>query len=545
MNAKPPPAFPVPSLMGRAVRDAYRKGQEDEALEPIVLADAEGNPLGRPEEGDAIVFYDIRGEREVELTRSLTDENFPHFPVKKGLSLHFVTMIEYSPQLRVKVAFPPNERLSGTLTEVLTRAGCKVVKISESEKAVHVGFFFNGRREEPFPGEHRIVVPSPPGDVSYARRPEMSAQDVCREILSALDDETADVIVANLANVDVVGHLESREAVLTAVETVDFVLGRIAEAAERKRAALVVTADHGTVEDWLYDDGSINTGHTRNRVPFLVADFRFPRPESVRLAPEGELADAAPTALTMLGIRRPAEMNGRSLVDTVSNDGTPRRSRLLFLVLDGWGMREEIRGNMIAQARTPNFDRLWSRYPRALLQAAGEAVGMPAGTVGNSEAGHLHLGAGRRVPLDRVRIDRSIEDGSFASNAAFREATDAARRRGRALHLMGIVSHYSSHGTLEHLFALLRLARDSGLERVFIHGFIGRRGEIPESGAVYVDKVEEECLRLGCGRVVTVMGRFWPLDREENWDRVRKAYEAIVFGRGTLVRSSKEDGGSG
>jgi len=543
-NGKPRPQD-SPASMAQAVRDAYRRGEEDEALTPIVLADESGRPLGRPAAGDAVIFYDIRGEREVELTRSLTEEDFQHFPVKKGLNLHFVTMIEYSSQLRVRVAFPPQARLARTLTEVLTRAGRRVVKISESEKAVHVGYFFNGRREEPFDGEKRIVVPSPPGDISYAQVPEMSAREVCRKVVAALDDETADVVVANLANVDVVGHLESREAVLAAVETVDAALGRIAEAAARKKAALIVTADHGTVEDWLYADGSVNTGHTRSRVPFLVADFRSSRPQAVRLAPEGELSDAAPTVLSLLGIPAPGEMTGRSLVEPADGGDISPRSRLLLLILDGWGMRDEVRGNMIAQARTPNFDRLWSRYPRALVEASGEAVGMPAGTVGNSEAGHLHLGAGRRVPLDRVRIDRALEDGSFASNAVFKEAMDTVRRRRGALHLMGIVSHYSSHGTLRHLFAFLRLARAREVERVFIHGFIGRRGEIPESGAVYVDKVEEECRHQKCGRLVTVMGRFWPLDREENWDRVRKAYEAVVFGRGVIVRSPNAPRDSG
>jgi 2,3-bisphosphoglycerate-independent phosphoglycerate mutase len=190
---------------------------------------------------------------------------------------------------------------------------------------------------------------------------------------------------------------------------------------------------------------------------------------------------------------------------------------------------------MIAQARTPYFDGLWSGFPRAVLSASGEAVGLPAGTVGNSEAGHLHLGAGRRVLLDRVLIDRAVESGDFASNPAFLWAMEQARQPGKALHLMGIVSQYSSHGTLRHLFALLRLARDKEIPRVFIHAFIGRRGERPESGAIYVEKVEEECRRLGCGRVATVMGRFWPLDREQNWERVRKAYEAIVFGQGRKI----------
>jgi 2,3-bisphosphoglycerate-independent phosphoglycerate mutase len=525
--------------MGRAVRRAYGQGQEDESLEPIVLADGAGRPMGRLDSGDAVIFYDIRGEREIELTRSLTEENFTHFSVKRHLNLDFVTMVEYSTRLKAKVAFPPLERLRGTLTEALTEAGLRVVKISESEKAAHVGYFFNGKREQPFPEERRVIVPSPSGGVSHADRPEMSAREVGREILAAVEDVAADVIVANLANVDVVGHTENGAAVLAAVETVDAVLGGAAEAAARNKTTLIVTADHGTVEDWLYPDGAVNTGHTRSRVPFVLAVAPDGGERPV-LASGGELTDVAPTVLSLLGVPAPPEMTGKPLVDPASLRCASGRRRVLLLILDGWGMREERRGNMIAQARTPNFDGLWAGHPHALLEAAGEAVGMPSGTVGNSEAGHLHLGAGRRVPLDRVRIDRAIEEGGFDANPVFAEVLDRARLGGKALHLMGIVSHYSSHGMLSHLFALLEVARRRGPERVFVHGFIGRRGETPESGAVYAEKVEEECRRQECGRLVTIMGRFWPLDREENWDRVRKAYDALVHGKGTIVRPPEE-----
>ncbi len=518
----------------QAIRSAYALGQEDESLEPIVLGDGAGEPVGRPQPGDSLIFYDIRGEREVELSRSLTEDDFPHFPVRRGLGLKLVTMIEYAPGLRVRVAFEPEAQLKDTLTEVLTRSGRRVAKIAESEKAVHVSYFLNGKRDDVFPNEERLIVPSLPGEVNIADRPEMKAGEIGEAVCAALADESKDILIANLANVDVVGHLENKKSVLAAVETVDAVLGRIEAAARANKVTLIVTADHGTVEDWLYPDGTINTGHTRSRVPFLVADFASSDPARISLAGEGELADVAPTLLSLLGLPQPGAMTGRSLI-LGRPPAASRRLRLLLLILDGWGIREEAYGNLIAEARTPHFDSLWSSYPRATLRASGEAVGMPANTVGNSEAGHLHLGAGRRVLLDRVRIDRAVEKGNFASNPAFLWAMEEAKLPGRALHFMGIVSHYSSHGTLRHLFALLRLAKDRGVSRVFIHAFIGRRGEKPESGAIYLEKVEEECRRLDCGRVVTVMGRFWPLDREENWGRVRKAYEAIVFGQGRRI----------
>jgi 2,3-bisphosphoglycerate-independent phosphoglycerate mutase len=227
-------------------------------------------------------------------------------------------------------------------------------------------------------------------------------------------------------------------------------------------------------------------------------------------------------------------MTGESLFAS-RGDIVPPRRKIILMILDGWGLGPDGEGNLIAAASTPHFDELWEACPQAELQASGEAVGMPPGTVGNSEAGHLHLGAGRRVFLDRVRIDRAIADGSFSRNAAFIEAMDRAEAPGRALHLMGIISHYSSHGTIRHLFALLETARRRGLQNVFVHGFLGRRGERPESGALYVEKVEAKCREIGCGRLVTVLGRYWSLDREGNWDRVEKAYRALVFGDGGKV----------
>jgi 2,3-bisphosphoglycerate-independent phosphoglycerate mutase len=527
--------------LAEAIRAAYRSGQEDEALEPIVKVDADGRPVGKILEGDSLIFYDIRGEREIELTESLTDPRFSHFPVKK-LDLNYVTLIEYSKALNVMVAFPPEDHLKNTLTEVLGAAGFRVVKISESEKAIHVGYFFNGKSEDVFPCEERVVVPSPQV-VDYAAVPDMNAAGVATAVEHALTREGKIFILANLANVDVVGHIEDKGAVLAAVESVDQTLGRIIDAARREKAALIVTADHGTVEEWLYPDGTVNTGHTKNPVPFILADFSGIDQSPVSLTPAGELADVAPTLLGLAGIAVPSEMTGRNLVEAAENPGRPR-TKVLLLILDGWGRREDAFGNMIVEALTPCFDGLWATCPHSTLDSFGEAVGMPQGTVGNSEAGHLHLGAGRRVLLDRVKIDKAIADGSFFRNEAFLQAADEARKKDKALHLMGIVSHYSSHGTIKHLFALLRLAREAGVKKVFVHSFIGRRGERPESGVLYVEKVEETCRELGVGEVVTVMGRFWSLDREENWDRIEKAYRALVDGAGTKVRRSNHLGRS-
>ncbi|MGZ3579329.1 MAG: phosphoglycerate mutase (2,3-diphosphoglycerate-independent), partial [Syntrophales bacterium] len=155
--------------------------------------------------------------------------------------------------------------------------------------------------------------------------------------------------------------------------------------------------------------------------------------------------------------------------------------------------------------------------------------------VGNSEAGHLHIGCGRRILSDKVRIDQSIADGSFFHNEAFLHVIRNAKDSGKALHLMGIVSFFSSHGSINHLLALMDIAKQEGIRDVFIHAMLGRRGEMQESGAKYIEMVEEKCKDLNLGKVVSVIGRYWSMDREENWSRIERAYRMLVYGEGTPV----------
>jgi len=518
---------PVPSTpIAQAVLHAYNQGKQDELLEPHLLVDASGQPVGRIGRGDSVIFYNIRGEREIELTQALTEKNFPHFKTA-NLDLAFTTMIRYRKNLDVQVAFPPEEGLANTLVEVLSKQGKRVVKITEAEKAIHLAFFLNGKREESFPGEERIVVPTRKDVTTFDEAPQMSASCVRNETCKALADESADVIIVNLCNVDVVGHYENEGAVLEAVETVDRCLGEIVACARENGVTTLVTADHGTVEHWLYPEGTKDTGHTSSPVPCIVDSAS----SGFSLREEGSLSDVAPTILQVMGLEKPREMTGKSLIE----GEPPSSKRFLFLILDGWGHSDSDYGNMIRKASSPHFDRLWSENPHSLLAASGEAVGMPSGSVGNSEVGHLHLGAGRTVLSDRVRIDRAIADGSVMNNEAFLWAMNQAKERGTALHLLGIVSFYSSHGSVEHLRALMRLCKREKISPVYLHGMLGRRGERPEAGAHYMGMLEQQCVVLGVGRVAGVIGRYWSLDREENWDRIERTYRWLVEGEGIKV----------
>jgi 2,3-bisphosphoglycerate-independent phosphoglycerate mutase len=518
--------------MSEAVRSAYKDDQEDETLLPLILVDGQGRPQGRIHRGDSVIFYNIRGEREIELTRSLTESNFNEFPARHDLELNFATMIKYTEGLNVLVAFPPQEILQDTLSDILSCNNLRQAKITEAEKAVHVGFFFNGKKQELLPGEERIVIPTRKDIALFDEAPEMSIEKISAAAIDKISDRRCNFIAVNFPNVDVVGHIENEKAVMQAVKAVDKHAGIVIEEARREGIPVIVTADHGTVEKWFYPDGTVDTGHTDSLVPFILI-----HPDrTLLLRKDGALTDVAPTVLNILGLPPSTSMTGSSLIEQKSF--APAK-RLLLLILDGWGLNDNLAANLIARAGTPVVDGLMKQYPMARLAAAGVAVGLPEGTVGNSEAGHLHIGAGRIIYSDRLKIDRAIADNSFHTNDAFLRVMRQATEADRALHLIGIVSFFSSHGSLHHLFALMDMAKKEGISRLYIHAMLGRRGEMPESGARYIKKIEEKALSLKLGQVVSVIGRYWSMDREENWDRIEKTYRMLVDGAGVKIPGAK------
>jgi 2,3-bisphosphoglycerate-independent phosphoglycerate mutase len=209
-----------------------------------------------------------------------------------------------------------------------------------------------------------------------------------------------------------------------------------------------------------------------------------------------------------------------------------QRRFVALVVLDGWGYREKAADNAISLASTPFFDRLWRDFPRTLLEASGERVGLPHGQMGNSEVGHLNLGAGRVVFQDLERISRAVRTGEFAANPVLVEAIDRAVAGGKALHLAGLVSDGGVHSLHTHLYALLRLAKARGLSRVHVHALLDGRDTPPSSGKGHVEALVREMAAAGVGDVATVMGRYWAMDRDNRWDRVEKAYAAMVRGEG-------------
>ena len=290
-----------------AVEEAYARGETDEFVQPRSVS-ASGRPVVVAP-GDAVIFFNFRADRAREITRAFTDPDFSDFPRRHVPLSAFVCMTEYDETFGLPVAFPP-VALANIFPEVISRAGLPQLRIAETEKYAHVTFFFNGGDETTFPGEERILIPSPRDVATYDQKPEMSAYQVTDEVLRRIASGRYRVIVLNFANGDMVGHTGVFEAAVRAVEAVDECIGRIHRAVAERGGVLLITSDHGNCE-MMRDPvtGEPFTAHTANPVPLLLTVH------GARLRSGGILADVAPTLLQILGLPRPPEMTGRSLLE--------------------------------------------------------------------------------------------------------------------------------------------------------------------------------------------------------------------------------------
>jgi len=291
-----------------AVARSYERHETDEFVRPTVIVDKNGAPVGRVKENDAIIFYNFRPDRARQLTRAFVDEEFTGFarPVNRP-RVHFTCMTLYDKTIQAPVAFAPHD-LKNTLGEVLSAHGIRQLRLAETEKYAHVTFFFNGGMETPFPGEDRLLIPSPKV-ATYDQKPEMSAPEVTEAFLDRLASGKYQVIIMNYANADMVGHTGDLAAATKAIETVDQCLGKLVKAVLAKKGVVLITADHGNADEMLDEHSGSHTAHTNNPAPFILINQDL---NSVRLRP-GRLEDIAPTILSILDLPQPPEMTGRPL----------------------------------------------------------------------------------------------------------------------------------------------------------------------------------------------------------------------------------------
>ncbi|HQZ43098.1 MAG TPA: 2,3-bisphosphoglycerate-independent phosphoglycerate mutase, partial [Flavobacteriales bacterium] len=289
-----------------AFSDSYADGKTDEFILPHVIVSDDGEPLATIRPNDVVICFNFRTDRCREITQALTQQAYPEYGMTP-LSLHFVTMTEYDRTFKnVQVLFRKDD-LQMTLGEVIEKAGKKQIRIAETEKYPHVTFFFSGGREKPFEGEDRIMIPSPKV-ATYDLQPEMSAEGITTAICEQLKKGEVDFVALNFANPDMVGHTGVFNAIVKAVETTDRCAERVVNAGQEHGYSYVIIADHGNADKALNADGTPNTAHSTNPVPVFVLDKRIKELKS------GVLADVAPTILELMGIEKPAEMTGSSLI---------------------------------------------------------------------------------------------------------------------------------------------------------------------------------------------------------------------------------------
>ena len=303
-------------ILGRdpvqAVKDAYHRGETDEFIRPTVLLDESGSPVAKVKDNDLVLMFNFRADRVRELTQVFTDRNWDAFALNRRPALEaYVTFTQYDKQFSLPVVFPPAS-LDHILAEEISSSGLKQLRIAETEKYAHVTYFFNGGREEPFPLEDRVLIPSPKEVTTYDQKPEMSAYLVTEELLQCMDSEEYSLIVLNFANGDMVGHSGILAAAVKACEAVDDCLGKIVKKFTAKGGIVIITADHGNAET-MREPASDRpfTAHSSNPVPFILISQQH---KNCTLRRDGSLPDIAPTILSLQNLPVPKEMTGRCLI---------------------------------------------------------------------------------------------------------------------------------------------------------------------------------------------------------------------------------------
>lgn len=294
-----------------AVQEAYDAGENDEFIKPRIIVDANNKPLATIDDGDEVISFNYRADRARQMSRAFVEPGFKEFETKP-MKIDLVTMTQYIDGLPARVAFPP-QLLKNTLGEVVSNMGGKQLRIAETEKYPHVSFFFSGGQEKEFPGESRILIPSPKEVATYDLKPEMSAPPVAEKLAEEIRSGKYDLIVCNFANADMVGHSGYVEASIKACEAVDAALAKVIAAIKDVGGVAIVTADHGNAEQlWDFESNSPLTQHTTNPVPLIVVDDDL---IGAKLRSGGRICDVAPTILDIMGVKKPADMEGESLIE--------------------------------------------------------------------------------------------------------------------------------------------------------------------------------------------------------------------------------------
>lgn len=504
-------------VLSELVKKSYLEGFDDYHMRPLKPTCSLNTNI---QEGDSVIFCCRRGEREIELTEMFTDPSFDKVSIKKLNNLEFVILTQYHEKFKnLPIAFSP-AHVKGPLAEVLANSGKTQFHCAESEKYAHVTFFFNGGENKPFEGETDVCVPSPKG-IPFDLKPELSLPLIVEKVCPEFGKQ--DFIVVNFANGDVIGHTSNSEAKLKACQAVSEHTKTIVQSAIEAGYVVGITADHGNIETLYNSTGKPHVAHTDNKVAFILIDGQNPSKKFD--LKDGSLRDVAPTILDVMDIEKPGDMDGSSLV--CNNKFGPNR-KFFLLILDGWGLGTSDDNDAIFLSETEYWDYLLKKYSWCKLDASGEYVGLSSGKPGNSEAGHMNLGAGKCVIQDDIRIDKAIEDGEFFKNPTIIKAIEDSKSKGKTLHLITYLTYKSSHGSMNYALEVCRMAKAIGQENVILHIIFDGRSTEPGSAPMLLSELQNKLNEIGVGYIADGIGRGLVLDRDGNYTNVKLGYDMMV-----------------
>lgn len=514
-----------------------------------VAVDPYGEPIGRIKSydkegiGDSVVFYNVNGKPLVGLTESFGLPDFKVFPVDPDLQVSLYTMTPYSPNLQAKIAFPGKIVQEDSLGKIVHDAGISQSRIAGKDQIDNVTVSIDGNISVAYdPDKHRIIeVESPPMDI-LNDIPEYNSAQIADQAIKRVTDSKDGLIVANFSAPALLGVAGNVINAANGIEKMDQQIESLVSKARDEGMTVVITGTHGNVEQMLDENGNVVEGryssHTTNPVPFVYIDPRDGRLKTQNdiLKSGQSLGSIAPAILQILGLDVPESMTAPSLF----NNFVPQQNnRVLFITIDGFGESDVVIGNAIAlasqqakqQKRILFFDRIQTEYPKTSLIASGANVGLRDGQAGYAESNYFAIGSGLAsddIVLDMVKVDQAIESGEFEQNTVFLDAINNAVSNGTKLHLFGMVSEAEKDASINHLEALLNLARNEGMKKedVIIHTLTDGIDEASASVLENIRRVIRLTEDVGVGTLATVGSQYSVSSTDSA--QVEKTYNALI-----------------
>jgi len=547
------PAPGLPQLVpgaGTAVQDAVDAQLPINQLSPQITVDPAGEPIGRIDDyeekgkGDSLVIFNVNGANIIGIAESFSDPSFQKFPTVGDLDVSLYTMLPYSADLNAKTAFPlvKNEN---SLGQILASSNVSQSRIVGTRRVNDLTQALDGNAKVTYtPDNYTLVEVDDPSLETIKDNPEYNTNNVAEKTIERINQSDDQVVMANFSALDIIAETGDIIRTAEAIDILDEQLGSVIDEAQKAGMTVMLTGTHGNVESMLDENDNPIKGryfsYTDNPVPFLYIDGRDNRLKTQKnvLEEDLSLASVSPSILEILGLETPETMTAPSLFKGFAPQ---QNSRVLVITIDGLGVSDITRGNALELARQTaaqqnrqlNLDKLAEQYPSTNLTASGKAMGLRDEQPGYPTANYFALGSGLAegdIALDMLKIDNAIANDTFLSNPAFVDAVDNAIKNGTKLHLLGLVSEAEVESSIEHLEALLNLAKKRGMKKedVIIHAISDGINEAPNAVVNNIKRVELLADQIGVGTLATVGGRYWFMNQDNENTKIEKAYNSLV-----------------